>query len=303
MNPAISQSLPILSLVVAGFLLKQLGLIRSGDSQVMARLILNITLPALIFLSVARVNVGPAQLALLALCGVLVSLGLSLVSSLSVGYLGMERQVAGVFILATMIINVGFFLFPVFSTVYGHEGISRLAAFDLGNTLVASTLGFFVATRYGNRPSNGIWRSIQRVLSLPILWAVFAGLLVNLLHISLGTFAVKIIEPLAVANTPLAMLTLGAFLQFRVSKIPLMGLAVAIRMGGGFLLGQALVKLAHLEGLDQAAVSIGASMPCGMAVMVYAANEGMDTEFAAGTISLSILAGMVVLPILLSLNL
>jgi hypothetical protein len=301
MNPAISQSLPILSLVVVGFVLKQLGMIRTGDSQVMARLILNITLPALIFLSVAQVNVAPGQLALLALCGIVVTLGLSLVSSLFVSYLGMERQVGGVFILATMIISVGFFLFPVFSIVYGHEGIGRLAAFDLGNTLVASTLGFFVATRYGNKPLDGVWRSIQRVLSLPILWAVFAGLLVHFLHISLNPFALRIIEPLAAASVPLAMLTLGAFLQFRMSKIPLMGLAVAIRMGGGFLLGQALIKLAHLEGLDRAAVGIGAAMPCGMAVMVYAASEGLDTEFAAGTISLSILAGMVVLPFLLSL--
>jgi predicted permease len=42
-------------------------------------------------------------------------------------------------------------------------------------------------------------------------------------------------------------------------------------------------------------------MPIGMAVMVYAAVEGMDVEFAAGTISLSILVGLIILPVLLSL--
>jgi hypothetical protein len=36
-------------------------------------------------------------------------------------------------------------------------------------------------------------------------------------------------------------------------------------------------------------------------VLVYAASEGMDAEFAAGTISLSILTGLFVTPILLSL--
>ena len=80
-----------------------------------------------------------------------------------------------------------------------------------------------------------------------------------------------------------------------------MGLTVALRIGGGFLLGQALVRLAHLQGLDRAAVSIGAAMPVGMAVMAYAASEGLDVEFAAGTISLSILAGLFVLPVLLSI--
>ncbi len=80
MNSAVRQALPILSLVVVGFLLKQVGLIRSGDSQVIARLIINTTLPAVIFLSIARANVAPAKMALLALCGVLVSLGLSVIS-------------------------------------------------------------------------------------------------------------------------------------------------------------------------------------------------------------------------------
>jgi len=43
MNSAVRQSLQILSLVIVGFMLKQIGLIRSGDSQVIARLIINTT--------------------------------------------------------------------------------------------------------------------------------------------------------------------------------------------------------------------------------------------------------------------
>jgi hypothetical protein len=42
MNSAVRQSLPILSLVNAGVLFKQVGFLRSSDSQVMARLIINI---------------------------------------------------------------------------------------------------------------------------------------------------------------------------------------------------------------------------------------------------------------------
>ena len=76
MNPAIAQSLLIISLAVAGLLLKQAGLIRPGDGQVVARIIGNTTLPAVIFLSVARANVTPERLAVLALCGIVISLGL-----------------------------------------------------------------------------------------------------------------------------------------------------------------------------------------------------------------------------------
>ena len=301
MNSAVRQTLPILSLVVVGFLLKQVGLLRQGDSQVMARLIINATLPAVIFLSIARANVTPAKMALLGLCGVIVTLGLGLTSGAITSYLHLERQIAGVIILASMIINIGFFLFPVFLTVFGQEGISRLAAFDLGNSLVAHSYGFYMATRYGKRPPVGVLNSLRRVLSLPVLWAVLLGLMVNLMRIPLPPFLLSMLEPLAAANIPLAMLTLGAFLQLRYTHLPLMGLAVALRMGGGFLLGQACVFFAHLDGLDKAAVSMGSAMPVGLAVMVYSVSEGLDAEFAAGTISLSILVGLALMPVLLSL--
>lgn len=301
MNSAVRQSLPVLSLVLVGFLLKQVGMIRSNDSQVIARLIINTTLPAVIFLSIARAEIAPLKMGQLALCGALVCVGSGILSGLLVSYLRLDRQIAGVIILAAMIINIGFFLLPIFFTVYGEEGISRLAAFDLGNSIIAHSFGFYVATRYGDRPPNGLWRSLQRVFSLPVLWAVLAGLTFNLLSIQLSPFAVKILEPLAAANIPLAMLTLGAFLQLRYQNLPLMGLTAALRIGGGFLLGQGLVHLMNLNGLDKAAVSMGAAMPSGLAVMVYAASEGLNAEFAAGAISLSILAGLFVLPVLLSL--
>ena len=167
MNPAVAQSLPIISLVVAGFLLKQVGLIRPGDGQVMARIIVNTTLPAVIFLSVARANVTPERLAVLALCGIVISLGLRVAAGWCVSRLKLERRVAGVVVLAAMVINVGFFLFPIFQTVYGQEGISRLAAFDLGNSLMANSYGYYLASCYGDKPPWGFQHSLKRVLVSP----------------------------------------------------------------------------------------------------------------------------------------
>ena len=94
MNLAIAQSLPIISLVVVGLLLKQAGLIRPGGGQVMTRLIVNTTFPAIIFLSVSRANVTPGKLAVLALCGILVSLGLRVASGWWANHLKLERQLA-----------------------------------------------------------------------------------------------------------------------------------------------------------------------------------------------------------------
>jgi hypothetical protein len=111
---------------------------------------------------------------------------------------------------------------------------------------------------------------------------------------------VGVLEPLSKANTPLAMLTLGAFIELRFPNWKPMLATVLLRIGGGWLLGQALVLALGLTGLDRAAVALGAAMPVGVATLVFASMEGLDVDFAAATISLSILLGLLITPLLLA---
>jgi predicted permease len=78
-------------------------------------------------------------------------------------------------------------------------------------------------------------------------------------------------------------------------------LTVFLRMGVGLLLGLAIVFLFNMQGLDRIIVIMGSAVPIGMVPMVYAASEGMDTEFAAACISLSIIIGVIVTPLLLTI--
>jgi predicted permease len=300
MSSAVTQSLPIISLVVLGFLLRQIGIFQAGDGNVMARFIINTTLPAVIFLSVVQADVSPSRLAVLVLCGMAIPLVQRVVTGFVIDRLRLERRVAGVVLISTMITNIGFFLYPFFLSVYGHEGLSRLAAFDIGNSLIANSYGFYIATSYGDAPPRGLRDSIQRVLTMPTLLAGLLGLGVNLGGVHLPVLANNVLETLGAANTPLAMLTLGSFLQFKYANWKPMVLTVALRMGLGFLIGQALVTLLHLDGIERAVVSMGAAMPIGLVVLIFAASEGMDTEFAARVVGLSILVGLVITPFLLT---
>jgi predicted permease len=110
---------------------------------------------------------------------------------------------------------------------------------------------------------------------------------------------VKVLEPLAAANTPLAMLTLGSFIDLHLQEWRPVIAAVAIRVGLGFALGQFLVWGLGLHGLERAAVGMGAAMPIGTVAMVYAALEGLDLGVAAGAISLSIVVALLITPFLL----
>jgi len=300
MNPTITESLPVISLVVVGYFLKRVHVLHSEDGQLLTRLILKVTLPAVIFLSVSRADVDPLNMGLLALYGFLVAIALRVISGRAAAWLKLEPYVAGVVILGSFVMNLGTFVFPMVQTVYGQEGASRLAAFDIGNSFMASGYGFYLASCYGNKSPCGVQNSLKKVLTLPILWALVAGLIINLAGVSLPDFLVKMLTPISLANTPIAMIALGVFVNFKFPKIKLMLLTVFLRMGIGFLLGQAIVFLFNLQGLDRAIVTLGSAAPIGMIPMVYASSEGLDTEFAAACISLSIIIGVIATPFLLT---
>jgi predicted permease len=60
--------------------------------------------------------------------------------------------------------------------VCGKEGISRLAVFDIGNSFVANSYGFYIATYHGDTPPCGFRHSLQRVLAIPNLVGWTGGL-------------------------------------------------------------------------------------------------------------------------------
>jgi predicted permease len=299
MNPTIAESLPVISLVMVGFLLKKARVLNAEDGHLFSRLILNITLPAVIFLSISQADIEPLQLGILALSSFCISMVLRVLSGNITRILKIEDSIAGVVILASMVMNIGTLLYPVIHTVYGTEGVSRVAAFDIGNSLMASGYGYYIATCYGTKNPCGIRNSLIKVFSVPILWATIIGLIVNLLGVTVPAFLIKMLTPVSAANTPLAMIALGVFVNLKFPKWKLVSLTVFLRMGVGFLLGLAIVFITNLQGLDRVVVIMGSAMPIGMVPLVYAAAEGLDTEFAAACISLSIIIGVIITPLLL----
>jgi predicted permease len=106
MNSAIAESLPVISLVVVGFLLKEIRILIPGDGALFSRIILNITLSCVIFLSISRADIDPSELLILALCGLFVALVLRIFAGGVTHYLKLEDSVGGVVILASMVQEV-----------------------------------------------------------------------------------------------------------------------------------------------------------------------------------------------------
>ena len=295
------RSLPIVGMIGVGFLLRQLRLMRQDDGHTMVRAVVNTTLPALVFTSLVHAQIELRTLLMFALAGAVLSLVLHAVALAVTRACGWPPRVAGVVVLCALVGSVGMFLSPFIMTFYGQEYMGRVAALDFGNTLLASSYGYYVAVRFG---TQGNWRAgptIKRMLFRPVIWACLLGIALNLAHVQISGPLSQMLDTLAAANVPLAMLTLGLFVELRVPNWRPALMAAVLRMGLGWLVGQALVRLLGLGGVDQIVLGLGAAMPIGVLALIHASTEGLDTELAAAALSFSIVIGAVATPLLLSL--
>lgn len=284
---AVIDAAPILLLVGVGFLVRQTGLVDEKGALTLTRLAYHVTIPSAIAVSIARVDLVP-ELFLLPLIAAVLPAILAGVMYLTTRRLADQPQQRGVLLVA--MVNLGVFAFPFMELFFGADGLARIALYDLGNAFYAGLLATYFATHFGRGSTRP---SLRRVLSSPLLLAALCGVVLSLLDVPLTGVLGSLLDRLAGANTPLAMMAVGMFLRPNRAQGGLVLQFIGIRMILGGLLGWALARLLGLEGLDLIVASVGSSLPAGTTSLVLAGAEGLDTGLAAALVSSSLIVGIV----------
>ena len=102
-------------------------------------------------------------------------------------------------------------------------------------------------------------------------------------------------------TAPLILIALGIFFSFSARQIRLVGLSLAIRMGLGLLFGVGFALLVGLEGQSFVVVALCSAAPIGFMALTFTSMARLDAELSASAVSLSILLGLVYIPLLLLL--
>ena len=99
---------------------------------------------------------------------------------------------------------------------------------------------------------------------------------------------------------PLVLLALGSYFSFSIQN----PLEIFPVIGARMFLGTVLALIfIHFFSLDRAAlviVLLGGIAPLGFNTLIFASLEKLDTEYAAQLVSVSLLVGMIVIPIVLA---
>jgi predicted permease len=273
-----------------GFAYKRTGIFGQADGRVIARLVVNVTFPAVAFTALYRAALTPDVLflPLLGFCIPVIQMGVAYIVARRIQ---LPDDELGVFLCNAGVMNLAFFLFPIFQQLYGFEALTHLVIFDTGNALMAFLVTYAVARSFGSRNKGQIAMNWRGLLLSPPLLVLPLALLLNYADVALPDSITRLLDVAANANVLLVMMTLGIYIEPRLYKIRLVALGLLMRFGVGLLLGLLAAALLNLSGLNRLIVVMGAAMPTGMTVLIYAANEGLDAELAANLISYSLIVG------------
>lgn len=285
-----------IAIFLLGALLRSSGLLGKTHAERLASFVFSITLPATILVSLDRLIFATTAWRLpVAAC--LVTLSMLLCSWQLSRLLQLPRGTQGGFLLGTGCINSVYFAYPVVLATLGDQGLAQAILFDLGQTTLTLTAIYGLAVWHGAKSSTAR-SAVGRFVSSPPLWALCGSLSLTLLGFHLPAWLREILTPVHLTTTPLASLVLGLSISFtalrRTWDLALLG--VAVRMGGGLLLGIGAASVLNLNGMERAIVILVAAMPSAVTAVIFANDTGLDEDLVTSIVALSLCLGVAILP-------
>jgi len=281
--------LPTFIVILIGYLLGKIGKI---NVTVIVDLIFYVGLPALVFTSMVDKEIVLVDAVKVWGCSLTIILGCGLAAWVVFKLL---RQTHSALYIPIAIMNTVNIPFPIISLAYGAEGLAAATLFYIPSTLLLFSLGVYIAS--GKR-----WKdSLKEVYRVPAIYAAAAGLLVNLLDISVPTLVLKPLSLISPMVIPLVLLVLGCNLStVKITSLPTTLIASFLRIGVGLLLGFVSANLFHVTGVMRSVVILDSAMPSAANTAILAMKYNNESELISSVVFVTTIASLVVIPFLLS---
>lgn len=298
---AFSKVLPVILLFILGAFLRKTHFLDESTVSGLKKLVVNVTLPAALFLAMAGVNLEARHLAIVGsvfagcalapLIGRLVGRPLGLPSPYFPPLMtGFEAGMMG---------------YAIFGAVYGAANIYNFAVIDLGHVIFI----FFVLVPFVQRLSTGAATFGQMLLGFlktPVIVAIFLGILFNRLGLESTLRAwppseavLRTLELLGAVTTPLIALAIGYEVRVQRGMLLKPAQTIALRLSlwlpAGLLLNALVVgPLFPGDRLLQAAVMTMFVLPPPFVIPLFMSKASHEERtFVVNTLSLATLVTLI----------
>lgn len=154
-------------MIIVGMLLKKFNVLEAKHSSLLSKIVLNISLPALIFTNIATSNIDGQMIYL-----PIISFGLSFICMV-IAYIysklrGYYNIKTWTIIILLSMMNTAFIGYPIVLGVFGNEGLVYGIFYDMAVGILLVIFGVILSTLFGGNKKQ----VIKSGLTFVPLWAV-----------------------------------------------------------------------------------------------------------------------------------
>ncbi len=295
MPAVISTIVPIFTIIFMGWVVRRWGLVPPEFLAPANRLVYHLAIPAMIFTAISRADFSdrfdPIVL-VVTLASIVLSFALTWLAALR---LPLRRSQIGTFVQCAFHGNLGYIGLAVSFYYLGEGGFAQagiLAGFImiLQNLLAVTVLQWYAPERAGR--GRSVRRTLLHIGMNPVILSAVAGMGFSVMAVPLPLVISRTLTILSSMALPLALVIIGASLDFGQLKATLSGMAGAsvakllVLPGIGFGLFHGL----GLPPTDYLPALILLASPTATLAYVMAREIGGDENLAVGIISVCTLA-------------
>ena len=205
----------------------------------------------------------------------------------------------GVLILSAAFGNVSYLGLPVLTGLYGYEAAKYALFYDLlASTPLLWLVGAPMASRYGENKKLKVRESLKTIISLPPIWGIFAGIVLNVTNTPLPAFVQKALGMFGDLVVPLMIFSIGLALTLPKVKhaytiIP----AVVIKLAMVPFISFITAYFLGLKGNALTSCLIEGAMPTMVLSLLIAARFKLDVSMSAFIIVVTTFLSFITLPV------
>lgn len=307
---SIQSIIPIIVIIIFGYYLQVCGWFSDSFGPDLSRLIMNIALPASIFVSVMKYLTVDKLISLSeGLVYTFAAFGISyIVAFIAVKVFNVRPGRRGTMINAFVNANTIFIGLPLNVALFGNDAISYFLVYYITNTISTWTLGVYLMTAdsRSGKSSKAARFDWKKLLPAPLLGFLVA-LLFLVLRIQIPEYATNTLTYIGNIVTPLSLVYIGIVLAKAGLKTITMDKDTIVTLIGRFILGPVIMysililTAKNMPSAEFKTFVVQSATPA-LAVLPILASQGDgDVEFSTNVVTVSTVMFVVVIPIVVTL--
>lgn len=298
----------MLTIISLAIVLKMIGILKKEHSHLFSRIVIQVTLPAIIFSSLATTHFS-GDFFLMSLMMASLEIVIIIMAWTIAKIFQFKRGEKGALILVSSFGMTAMLGYPLIRQIFPGNALAMEEAVitgEFGVGFLLFIIGPLIAMYYGNSNVEGklIIASIKKFIISPIFISLIAGLVFSFIPINpnskLFNALVHIFQLVGQANLLMVAFTIGLVIEFkRIKHVYLfMSMAIILKLIIKPLLSLLLTKFPQMTDLMREIVFIETAMPSAILTAVYAKQYNCRPDLVSMAIMVTLVVSLLSISLL-----